>query len=239
MIGFFSAKQLHDSHIESVYRIYGVRLSVSFLECAEIRLSKWFFVLTGISNWKKVALSSGSSELVIDHVSTLGTSLFVNHKWQMVKICWKSKSGKIYKPSDDFLCEDVRFWLEGLDIELLFRQLYGESILPFKTDVLDYDLIIGAIGVNLEVKLFVAESSLYELQSIADLLIEWFESFNSTNRQLSKKSGIVQNRLPEVSNKIIQFSIDLGESGSYFMNKLLIKLSSLRKIEKAILGDYN
>jgi hypothetical protein len=102
--------------------------SESFLNCANLKLSKNFELQTGLKINIHIKLSPHSIEplnLIYDTISSFASGVSVGIWGNSIKICWKSKSGVIYKLTNEVIdCNDIEFWMEGLDAKLYHQQLY-------------------------------------------------------------------------------------------------------------------
>ena len=176
---FLASEEMLDAHISSLLKYDNLEVTRSFLICADEQLYHYFLKITGIKNTKKCGLSCSVYDLKYGKNSSFETSMGVNYHNQAVRICWRSKSGKIYHLHDEVDCNDVEFWLEGVDVPLVYKQLYGPTALPFKLPPTHYQLVIGSISISLDLKVVLKEAQSQTIGQLAQNMDDFIDGFNA------------------------------------------------------------
>lgn len=100
---------------------FSLEISIEFISCANVQLTKSFTDLTGIKiaypiwmTWNK----EDGLNYTKAAISKLNAMILFGHGIVKTSIVWKSKSGRIYEIADtDIDCNDIEFRFEGLDVE--------------------------------------------------------------------------------------------------------------------------
>jgi hypothetical protein len=234
---FLSSEENIDSQIEWILRCDNIIISESFIICADEQLYLFFLSITGITNIKKCGLSGSVTKLKYDLNSSYETSMGINFKNQTVRICWKSKSGRIYHLHDEVDCNDIEFWLEGVDVPLVYRQLYGPSALPFKLPTTHYQLVVGSISISLELMVLLKKERTKDLDFVENELNSFIAAFNAKSEKKDRKEGIVHNWKTSANGFEVKTELDLGSAGAGFLKKLLKWLNGFEQIEKVVVGN--
>jgi hypothetical protein len=169
--------------------------------------------------------------------SSYETSMGINFQDQWIKVCWKSKSGIIYHLHDEVDCNDIEFWLEGIDLPLLYQQLYGPTTLPFKIPPVHYQLVVGSISISLDLMVKLKEAYLNDIQEMETQLNTFIAGFNAKSEKKDRKDGVVHNWRTRIEGLQIIAELDLGSAGAAFFKKLLKWLNGFEQIEKVIVGN--
>jgi hypothetical protein len=170
-------------------------------------------------------------------VSAFETSMGINGKSQWIKVCWRSHSGKIYHLHDEVDCSDIQFWLENVDVPLLYKQLYGPTTLPFKLPATHYQLVIGSISIALDLALILKAGDEQAAILMDNELNTFIGHFNSQSEKKNRKDGLVHNWKTSIAGHIISVEMDLGSAGSTFLKKLLKWLNGFEQVAKVVVGN--
>lgn len=223
--------------IEMFKKHYSVNLSIQFIDCADIQLTRFFEQQTGLKVSKHVCISLISGEEFYYKsgvTSTIPTRIFVNHNWNPVTVHWKSKSGRIYTMEDaDIDCDDIQFWFEGLNTVLYHKQLYPNEKLPFKLKALTYELVITRlVWSNLSMDMHFKDSALQDIAAAIKSIDDFIDAFNDKSESLNRKYGVVHNWKRKLEENKLVYEIDTGSGGYELMRKLLPFLSGMDLFSK-------
>ncbi len=233
---FLYPKESLEYTIINYKKFVGIDVSEEFLKCAEEQLKEDFELKTGIKINKDIGFSTPGAEYNYQKgvVSQCSRLLYVNHNWDPVTIKWESKSGRIYEHHDtDIDCNDVTFWIEGLDVDLIYKQLYPSQILPFKLKDLGYELQVTRINIDctLEINLR-GDCPKSKADELAQQTDNFIAGWNDKSEKQGRKNGIIHNWNYQIENDKIIYEIDLGSTGPLFFKKLLPFFSGFGIIEK-------
>jgi hypothetical protein len=211
-------------------------VSIAFLRCAELQLKEYFTKLTGISlPNKNIATSEQLDTLTYGEVSSFQSSLFINHQYLFTKICWNSKSGRIYKMGDeDIDCNDIQFWQEGIDAKLVHQYLYPTYENPFqlKEKDISYQLVITNLAIDMDIELTVKKNGVKSTDEMIAEIDSYIEKYNAKADKSDGKIGAVHSWKKEIIANGIKYHFDLGLSGMTFMPGFLKYLSKMNCFEK-------
>jgi hypothetical protein len=162
----------------------------------------------------------------------------VNHNWTWIQLHWRSHSGKTIHPSsEDFDCSDIDFWLEPLDIELWYKQMYPPLKNPFLTKNLNYTLTVKSLQVDITATIHCTITSVDELTILANQLSDILGQLNDASEKNNRKSGVFHNWSYEVTNtSTVTFFIDMGSAGVKQVNKWLQKINAFSAISTVIIS---
>lgn len=233
---FIACEATIDSLIKSKKRYDNIEISRSFIEVADEQLLFFLIRTVGIKKNRKLGLAISLINLSYDYISSFETSLGINGEIQWVKVCWKSKSGKIYQLHDEVDCHDIDFWLENVDVPLLYKQLYGPTTLPFKLPTTHFSLVIGSISISLEIIITLKAGFENKLTVIEKEVSAFINQFNIQSEKKNRKDGVIQNWKTIVRQNSIHVDMDLGSAGASFLKKLLKWLNGFEQIEKVMVG---
>jgi len=234
---FWVSNETIHSKIEYYKREENVVITYSFLKCANEQLGLFFLKITGLKSLKKCGIGLSFWNLDFKKVSCFETTLGVNYKSQFVQVFWKSRSGKIYHLHDEVDCNDIEFWLEGVDVPLVYRQLYGPSALPFKLPTTHYQLVVGSISISLELMVLLKKERTKDLDFVENELNSFIAAFNAKSEKKDRKEGIVHNWKTSANGFEVKTELDLGSVGAGFLKKLLKWLNGFEQIEKVVVGN--
>lgn len=215
---------------------YKLDLTSEFLSCADNQLSEIFIKKTGLKFSKNLCLSWVNKNIFFyerGEVSKLPFSLYVNHNWNDIFICWKSKSGRIYEISDNNIdCSDIVFSFENLEVDLYVKQLYPNQQLPFKISDLSYELIVTRLNLDATFKLSIKSQFIMEQDEITKSIYDFIDTFNSKSEKNNRKDGVIHNTKAIYEQQTIILEMDLGSTGILFLKKFLKFLNSIDKFSK-------
>lgn len=152
-----------------------------------------------------------------------------------LRFCWKSKTGKIIKITDeDFDEEDLECWIEGLKPKLYWEQAYSKKAdhpfiiknLPYELDVVDY-------GIEMSVAIYLNNAD--NAKSLATAVGDLIDNYNNKSLLKDREDGIVHNASYDIQDSIINYRIDLGSAGLGFIKKVLRLLTKYKEVEKVVL----
>jgi hypothetical protein len=193
MYSFLASDLNIDGSIASLLKYDNLIVSRSFIICADEQLYHYFLKLTGLTSIKKCGISCTMYNVTYGNVSSYETSMGINYQDQWVKVCWKSKSGKVYQLHDNVDCQDIEFWLENVDVPLLYKQLYGPTTLPFKLPTTHFSLVIGSISISLEIIITLKAGFENKLTVIEKEVSAFINQFNIQSKKKGRKDGVIHN----------------------------------------------
>jgi hypothetical protein len=210
-----------------------ILISESFLDCANVKLSKYFELNTGLNVNMHIKLSSYIHEPINLLYNSISSSfechIVVAAYGNPVKICWKSKSGIIYKLTDEVIdCNDIEFWIEGLDAKLYHQQMYPKVSLPFKFKDLPFELEILRLYIECVVIIEHHEplpENIKDKYVIIDQLI-------GKGIEKGYGGGYIHNFKSTWEGATVTYTIDVGSVGIVFIKKIVQKLKEIEGIKK-------
>jgi hypothetical protein len=239
---------------------YYLGLEFSFLKILEIKISKKYLIIAGkklfdnfvkhtsISDKKNIIIAFPLKDsnmkfevFILNEVSKVNWYLVVLASLIPVTICWKSKSGRIYKISDEDIDEnDIEFWFEDLDVLAIYKELYPNNPLPFKLKNIQFELEILRLDLELELKIDLKDANL----ELIDLIETQVENFiDKWNKKAEKDTedklgmGLVHNTKTSLkSNCEIIFAIDMGSSDVAIIKKIIMMLNKTEGIKKVTIS---
>lgn len=150
-----------------------------------------------------------------------------------ISFCWKSKTGKIIKPTDEtFDEEDLECWIENLKPAEYWKQVATEKKShPFQIAKLSYEVKVFDFGVEMELRIFNEKILTGDLKvSISNTI----EAYNNLSEKNGRKNGVVHNYKFIEEEDFLCVRIDTGSAGVTVINKILKSLSgniAIKKIE--------
>jgi hypothetical protein len=207
-------------------------ITENFLNCANEPLTKYFELNAGLKvtiHIKLLPYTFEEMHLIYEKVSSFDCYVIVAGMTSTVKICWKSKSGKIYKLTDEVIdCNDIEFWIEGLDAKLYHQQLYPKVNLPFKFKDLPFELEILRLYIECVIIIEHHEpmhENIKDKYVIIDQLI---------GRGIEKGygGGYIHNFKSTWEDATVTYTIDVGSVGIVFIKKIVQKLKEIEGIKK-------
>jgi hypothetical protein len=210
------------------------------LRHADKQLTEKFIFVTGISPSKNVCMGiDGINDVenamyTINKKNYIKATLYINHNWNPITICWYSKSGKEYKIDDPNLdCDDIIFdFASELDTKLYISQLYPNQKLPFKIET-PFELQVNRLNRDCEILLTVKKEEVDNRQSIITEIENFLIKFNDKPQSKIEKEGVVPNYKFELldADKIV-IDVELGYVGFNFFKSILKKLIAIDKFVK-------
>ncbi|MBB5396346.1 hypothetical protein [Mucilaginibacter sp. AK015] len=210
---------------------YNKTISHEFANCADVQLTALFELKTGIKINKQISIATRPEWeffTEIGEVSKVAFSIYINHNWNNITVLWKSKSGRVYRLEDtDIDCNDIEFWFDGLDVALIYQQMYPNVKLPFKLKDLSYELIVARINMDCTMQIQLKPEYLSDVESIMGEIDDFIAAFNENSEKKGRTHGVIHNWKPRTESGKLIYDIDLGSTGPYFFKKLLPHLSSM------------
>jgi hypothetical protein len=152
-----------------------------------------------------------------------------------VEVVWKSGSGKIYKMSDSTInCEDIQFAFDKFDAELYKNQVNPRPV-PFKINNLRFNLEIQGLNTDCNVSIELKSNSI-DARKLALKLDKWINNYNETSLKKSRFNGVIHSWKTKEYKSYIIIDLDLGSTGSHFMEGFLRYLSETKAIEKVVIS---
>ena len=220
---------------------YDIVIAEQFANCMDLQLSKSFFDFTNLKPTKQISFS-WVSHTELDYkksaVSSFNSLIYINHNWNPVTICWKSKSGRIYDMGDtDIDCNDIEFWYEGLDPLLYHKQLYPKDELPFKLKNLSYALVIHRLNIDASITIKLLENDNADVKKLSNDIANFIAAFNAKAEKNKPCSGVVHQAKMTIENLLtLALEIDTGFAGPAFLKKFLPFLSATGMVEQVEIG---
>ena len=220
--------------IKRFKELYNLDVSNEFLSCADKQLTPLFVATTSLKFGNNLCLSYASESLFFytkEKVSKLLLNLYVNHHWNNLIIVWKSKSGKIYEPSDTQIDgDDIEFDFENLETDLYKNQLFPKIELPFELPNLNYQLIVRRLNKDAQFAITLNNSNEGVKEEVVNEVNHFINAFNERAEKNESNEGIVHSSKMTVksANEII-FNINLGTTGVSFLRSFLLFLSDLNQ----------
>lgn len=231
-----------DITLDTFKRRMDVEMSHSFLACANVQLTAIFIQQTGLSIDKKyisigIRIDSERHFIKIDTISRLALFIYVNHSWIDVMIAWQSKSGTIFHPGDEVAdCNDIKFWFEDLNPQLVVSQMYPDGKVPFKLKNLSYELVIQHLDIDMRLRLFLRPEKLDVGNEAIAAIDDFIGKANEKSEKNDRKDGVVHNWKRQQAAEVITYEVDMGSTGLVFFKKLLKFLSGLDLFIKVEVG---
>jgi hypothetical protein len=233
----------YDEYIWKFRKDYQLKASEIFFYCADKQLSLFFEKKTGykINKNTGVTLLPGDNTLfqyIKGKVSKLNIQLYNNHNWNTEFICWQSISGRIYDIGDeDIDCNDIRFSFESLDILLYNRQMHPGVVLPFKLANLGYNLVINRINRDCTLLLTVKKANETNRKILIKKIADFIENYNITSEKKDYINGATDSYCGAEQGKYcIEYSINLGSVGWFFLKELFVFLKKTDMIEEVTIN---
>lgn len=210
---------------------YGLKTSEQFFSCADIQLTNFFVLATGLKPGKRVSISLPPVELQYEkgEISNIHIQIYINHNWNPVTMLWKAKSDRIYTIADtDIDCNDLEFWFEGLDPLLYYKQLYPHEELPFKFKNLSYELVVTRLIMDdCSINMYLRKEEIANATAIMNQTDDFIAAFNEQSEKLDRKYGVVHNWKRKLEADKLAYEIDTGSAGTFLLKRLLPFLSKM------------
>ncbi|MBS1590594.1 MAG: hypothetical protein JST07_00590 [Bacteroidetes bacterium] len=244
---FIIDKENIGSTIEFMKKNYNLNFAKNFFRIMENQVHNYFEANTGISVGKRVQLTTTPlsnqydsnkmvTEVIIDNenVSRLKYGLWIGSEYNFVTVAWNSKSGRLYKTSDeDIDSEDIVFWMEELNPLLYHKQLYPKEKFPFKLPELSFELILTRLVLNCIIVLYLKELENGNWKNISLQLDDFIAEFNKKSEKAKKFTGVIHNwKKRSIKDNIIEYEFDLGSVELIFFKNFLKYLSDLNYFTK-------
>lgn len=212
-----------------------------FYHCADTKLEQW---LIEHFKWQKIPkdlcisgwLSRFHEGYSPGGISWWESNICVGAFTSSCYVYWRTRSGRVYHPSEIPDCNDLEFWIEKLDAAAFLRALYGPSSLPFKIKNLSYDLKTGAIDMSMTAFLLPAPEidSINVQKAVNDVTDE----INQQSEAKGRKFGVVHNWRTEIEGNGLRMNFDMGSAGFDWLKKWLQALNDLNLLQEVRLGRF-
>lgn len=218
-----------DIYIEQFRSRFNLNITKEFVSCMDQQLTSSFESKTGIKPRKRIEIGwahPSSFIYVKGAVSTYTAELWINNHNNPVTICWDSLSGKTYTPADrEIDCNDIRYWLEGLEPLVYMRQLIPHSSVKLDLEDLSFILTVERLGNDAFLYMTLKPSvPTGEAISETDKLIN---NFNMESVKKNRSEGVIHNWQREHKNGTLIYHLDLGSAGIPALKKILQRISDL------------
>lgn len=229
----------YDFLVERVKQQYNMDYNPLFFECANKSISDFFELRTGIKVNRHIKITELMPNYEKGTTSKLGVHLSIMASQQKtIQLCWKSKSGRIYDLADqDIDCNDLEFWLEGLQPEIYLKELYYYSsapALPFQLKDLSYKLTVRQIMTDCEMAITLKNEAVKNAEELLNGIYNFINDYNKASEKKDRKAGVIHNANGSFSNNQMILKIDIGSVGPTFFKKLFKYFSSLNAFEEVV-----
>ena len=215
----------------------GNDISIEFIRCADAQLTPMFETVVGFRINKEVSINltmENEFKYTKDKISRLAIVFYVNHNWNRnVSMLWKSKSGRIYDMADtDIDCNDIEFWIEGIDPLLYNKQMFPKAALPFKLKNLSFELVITRLNLDMTIVMEFKLGITADKETIAHQVDLFIDDYNTH----AGKNGVVHNWKRRIEGQQVVYELDMGSAGPLFLKKLLQYLSKTGHFMRVEIG---
>ncbi len=217
---------------------YELKCSAYFFECANRPISTFFEKSTGIKVNHNIKITDITPPYQKGEVSSIGLRVYVVDGSSPLKLCWRSRSGAIYTPSDeDFDCGDLEFWLEDLQPAYYMKQinLYKDTPqLPFALKNLNYQLTVNLIQTDCRMEMVLKKGMVHREVELLERIYSFIDSYNDNSEKKHRKYGVVHNAngyLDQNRENLLHLEIDIGSVGPDFFKKLFKLFNDLDAFE--------
>ncbi len=218
----------------------GVFFSQKFCNFFANQFEEIFVRETGIKPSSKVGITvpnRDDSPKLYEHgfISKLNPVLWIMPDYyDDINFCWKSKTGKIIKPTDeDFDEEDLECWIEGLKPNEYWKQVATEKKdRPFKIGKIPFQLKVFGFGTDTILRIYLKDKIEFDL--IKAKIIENIKEYNEISEKKFRNKGVVHNVKFDSEERVLTVVIDTGSSGIEIIKttlKALTKFTSIKKVE--------
>lgn len=191
-------------------------LSINFdYDCPEVNYSE----ANGI-NWMKFE--------VLTYVKVTGPLI----------LCFQHKDGrKLDYFSNDFDCNDVKFWIKEFPLKEFFDIYYSQPRkLPFKLPKLKYEFeFFGLVSEDISISIELIDFSSSNVKICEQLIEDKLNEYNKKSIANDYKFGVVHNFSFENEGNIILVHIDFGSASLSLLKEILITLNIKDFIKKVII----
>lgn len=230
-----------NEYLRDFWKRWDVFFSPAFCRFFSENFEDAFFKATAIKPSQKVSLSGGKQQNDLPmyepgSISKLNLLLWILPEYEdNISFCWKSKTGKIVKTTDeDFDENDLEYWIEGLKPAEYWKQIATEKKshpfeiknLPFKLTVFEWGTDMG-----LTIKL-TGDANHISLQNAISTAIELY---NKKSEENFRKDGLVHNYHFETDAEVFLLRIDTGSAGINIIKKILKELAKLNGVNEVII----
>ena len=227
--------------IRIIWNKHNVYFSEKFCNYFSDKIKEIFEREAGIKPSYKIGLSITKPFNVdkmyeVGEVSRINTALTILPEYDgNISFCWKSRSGKIIKTTDeDFDETDLECWIEGLKPKEYWDYIGGEKDdHPFKIKNLPFELKVYEFGVHMGISILTTDNKTH--QAIKNKLADVIEEYNNKSEKSNGSLGFVHNSSATSENNMLLFRIDVGSAGVLIIKKLLKTLGKFEEVKKVVL----
>ena len=230
-----------DEWSRNAFREYGLVFSHSFCQFYLKKITEIMLSQAKLRPSSKVSLSAFFHEWVWPKrsmyepgdISRINTEISILPAFQdPISFCWRSKSGKLVKPTDETIDEsDLECWIEGLKPKRYWDYLNQQhNDYPFKVKNLPFPVVVKSFDTHCTLQILLNNSS--TAIEIANALSHAIEKHNLASEKKLRADGVVHNARQEIAGNQLDFHIDLGSAGPVFIKKLFKALARFKEVEK-------
>jgi hypothetical protein len=150
------------------------------------------------------------------------------------QIAWKSKSGRIYHPTDmDIDPDDISFWFSKLAKEEIKNIYFKQKSKPwFKTSHLTFEVVVGHLVVEgIYLYFSFIEANPDTAPQIEDIIGDFIIKWNEKREQQQRRKGLIHNASAvKRTDTTLVIYIDMGSANA--MRQLLEAVDTLGVMQK-------
>lgn len=223
----YSFYYCHNELLRNGFSRYGAFFSQQFCEFFAEKFEYCFTKETGIKPSAKVTIAGYKQANDLPFYQSAVVSKFNLVLWLMpeyndnISFCWRSKSGKIIKPTDENFDEaDLECWIEGLKPAEYWKQVATEKKNhPFQISNLPFSLKVFGFGVDTELRIITVNQALvYKMGEIIGKIIN---NYNDKSEAINRRNGVVHNFNIETEPGLATARIDTGSAGIAIIKQIL------------------
>jgi hypothetical protein len=231
-----------ESSLEMFKREFNLDMSLGFAHSLNQQLTEQFERLVGVKVNKEIGLNlhSDYNPVVVDGVAQqkFTSKMYINHNWNPVTVCWRSKSGRVYTISDrDVDPNDIEFWFEGIDPVAYHKQLYPNDKLPFKIKDLPFELNVLRLNMNCNIAITLHPEQANAAESLLVTIGNFIDDFNQKSEKRNRANGVVHSHTGQITPEgILELEVDTGFSGPIFLKNFLKMLAKYPEVAVVEVG---
>lgn len=169
-------------------------------------------------------------------ISWWESNICVGASMSICYVYWRTRSGRVYLPSELPDCNDLDFWIEKLDTAAFLRALYGPSSLPFKLKNLNFEVKTGAIDMYMSALLLPVAGM--QIEKVLEATNSATNAINEQSEVKGRQFGVVHNWQIQKEADGIRMDFDLGSADFNWLKKWLHALSELNLLQEVRLGRF-
>ncbi|MFC4263887.1 hypothetical protein ACFOWM_13415 [Ferruginibacter yonginensis] len=230
-----------NDEFRKIWNKYDVYFSEQFCNYFSDNVERIFLLQANIKPSNKIGLSVFKPYEIekmyeIGEVSKIHTAISILPEYiGNITFCWKSKSGRIIKTTDeDFDEADLECWIEGLNASEYWAYIGGEkNSHPFTKMKLPYVLKVYNLYIQMCIKICCNTTNYHE--RITNALSTAIEKFNLKSDALNGEIGYPHNANASINGTTVNYNIDLGSAGLPLLKKLLKVLAKFDDVTEVSL----